>query len=150
MNTPDFFDTEAAEWSERYARDPRFRRRFEKITGFLDRMLPGHAGRALDVGCGTGIFSQFLMRKGWMVTAIDASPDMIQAAKAAPESKSIEFINESFESFTSLPSSFDLIVSLSMLEYIEDDEAAIQKFQQMLKPGGSLVAERSEQSWDVA
>jgi 2-polyprenyl-3-methyl-5-hydroxy-6-metoxy-1,4-benzoquinol methylase len=146
VNTPEFFDTEAAEWSERYSRDPRFRRRFERITGLLDKVIPAVPGRALDVGCGEGIFSRYLARKGWNITAIDASPDMIEEARNYElqitnyELKGeIDFQNSSLESFDEVPNAFDVILSLSSLEYIEDDEAAIQKFHQLLKPGGLLV-----------
>jgi 2-polyprenyl-3-methyl-5-hydroxy-6-metoxy-1,4-benzoquinol methylase len=139
MKTPEFFDAEAAQWNDRYASDPRFRRRFEKITKILDRIIPSHDGCALDVGCGTGIFSQYLSRKGWTVRAIDASPDMIEQAKAMDASGKIEFSNDTIESFALAPNSFDLILCLSMLEYVEDDEVAIQKFHQLLKLGGLLV-----------
>jgi 2-polyprenyl-3-methyl-5-hydroxy-6-metoxy-1,4-benzoquinol methylase len=146
VNTPDFFDTEAPLWSKRYMRDPRFRRRFEKITSLLARMLPATAGRALDVGCGTGIFSQYLAHKGWNVTGIDASSEMIEEARnyelriANYELRGkIDFQNYALESFDEVPNSFDLILSLSMLEYVEDDEAAIQTFYELLKPGGLLV-----------
>jgi SAM-dependent methyltransferase len=139
VNTPDFFDTEAAEWSERYALDPRFRRRFEKITGLLDRMIPEIPGRAFDAGCGTGIFSQYLVRRGWKVTAIDVSPDMIESARGYESERGIDFRNSSLETFDEIPNTFDVILSLSSLEYIEDDESAIQKFHQLLKSGGLLV-----------
>jgi SAM-dependent methyltransferase len=146
VRTSDFFDAEAGQWNERYSLDPRFRRRFEKITGLLDRMIPAATGRALDVGCGTGIFSQYLARKGWNVTAIDGSPEMIGEAKNYELRitnyelrERIDFRNSGIEVFDEVPNSFDLILCLSMLEYIEDDEAAIQKFYQWLKPGGLLV-----------
>jgi SAM-dependent methyltransferase len=139
VRTPEFFDSEAAAWSERYTLDPRFRRRFEKITRLLDRMIPSAVGRALDVGCGTGIFSHYLAGKGWSVTAIDASPEMIEEAKNYDLKREIDFQSSTIETFEAVPNSFDLIISLSMLEYIEDDEAAIQKFHQWLKPGGLLV-----------
>jgi 2-polyprenyl-6-hydroxyphenyl methylase/3-demethylubiquinone-9 3-methyltransferase len=139
VNTPDFFDMEAAEWSERYAHDPRFRRRFEKITGLLDRMIPEIPGRALDAGCGTGIFSQYLVRRGWKVTAIDVSPDMIESARGYESERGIDFRNSSLETFDEIPNTFNVILSLSSLEYIEDDESAIQKFHQLLTPGGLLV-----------
>jgi 2-polyprenyl-3-methyl-5-hydroxy-6-metoxy-1,4-benzoquinol methylase len=146
VNTPDFFDAEAAEWSERYIRDPRFRRRFERITGLLQKVLPGIPGSALDAGCGTGIFSQYLARKGWNVTAIDASPEMIEAARNYESlithyelKGAIDFQNCTIESFEAAPNSFDVILSLSSLEYIEDDESAIQKFHKLLKPSGLLV-----------
>jgi 2-polyprenyl-3-methyl-5-hydroxy-6-metoxy-1,4-benzoquinol methylase len=139
VNTPDFFDVEAAQWSGRYVRDPRFRRRFEKITNLLEKVIPITPGRALDVGCGTGIFSHYLARKGWKVTAIDASPEMIEEARNHELNNEIDFQHCVIEAFDGVPDSFDVILCLSMLEYIEDDEAAIQKFHQLLKPGGLLV-----------
>jgi 2-polyprenyl-6-hydroxyphenyl methylase/3-demethylubiquinone-9 3-methyltransferase len=93
----------------------------------------------LDVGCGTGIFSQYLARKGWNVTAIDASPEMIEEAKNYELENRIDFRTCVIENFDEAPNSFDLILCLSMLEYIEDDEAAIQKFCEWLKPGGLIV-----------
>ncbi|HET6401743.1 MAG TPA: methyltransferase domain-containing protein [Candidatus Kapabacteria bacterium] len=142
--TSEFFDAEAAQWNERYTADPRFARRFERITSLLDQTHPtlgrmtDHP-RALDAGCGTGVFSRYLASRGWQVTAIDASPEMIEAAIAASPDASIEFANESYESYRSHPNSFDLILSLSVIEYLEDDEAAIQKFAEWLKPGGLLI-----------
>ena len=140
----EFFDTEAAQWNERYANDSRFARRFARITSLLDRIdrTPGRMTdhpRALDAGCGTGVFSRHLAASGWQVTAIDASPEMIAVARADSQNTSIEFLNQSHESYDSPLNSFDLILSLSTLEYVEDDEAAIQKFANLLKPGGIII-----------
>ena len=137
-----FFDTQAANWSDRYANDPRFARRFEKIRELLDRILPREPGRALDAGCGTGIFSRELARRGWHVTAIDASAEMIAAARAAREAASIEYAISPIESFVARASEepqYDLILSLSTLEYIEDDLGTIKKLSNLLKPGGLLI-----------
>jgi magnesium-protoporphyrin O-methyltransferase len=41
------------------------------------------AGRVLDAGCGTGLFSVALARRGFSVTAADIAPQMIGAAQAA-------------------------------------------------------------------
>ena len=76
-----FFDAEAAHWEDRYASDPRFARRFARIAELFNLVLPAAPGRALDVGCGTGIFSRELARRGWRVTALDASPEMIEHAQ---------------------------------------------------------------------
>ncbi len=135
----EFFDSEAGQWSERYARDPRFARRFEKIASLLDRIAPSVPGRALDAGCGTGVFSRYLAARGWDVTAFDASQEMIETAIASSQNFSIEFIQATDQSYESHGQTFNLILSLSALEYVEDDEAAIQKFYQLLKPGGLLV-----------
>lgn len=140
MEPTEFFDAEAAQWNERYAADPRFARRFEKITAFFDRALPKLPGIALDAGCGTGIFSRELASRGWEVTAFDASEDMIEQAKYLSRNFAIDFFHATDKSYQSdSPAAFDLILSLSMLEYVEDDEAALEHFATMLKHGGVLI-----------
>ena len=54
-------------------------------TSFVDEQLRRHgAGTAtlLDLGCGTGVHAAEFARKGWTVTGIDLSPDMIRRADA--------------------------------------------------------------------
>jgi 2-polyprenyl-3-methyl-5-hydroxy-6-metoxy-1,4-benzoquinol methylase len=135
----DFFDIQATKWDENYEVDPRFRRRFARITRFLFQVLPTTPGRALDAGCGSGVFSRYLASRGWEVTAFDASPEMIEEARESDDDQRISYANETVESFESDPRSFDAIISLSMLEYVEDDEAAIRKFATLLRPKGLLI-----------
>ncbi len=111
----------------------------KKISMLLDQVLPTPRGRGLDAGCGTGIFSRELARRGWRVTAFDASPEMISVASAATPDNSIEFLNQSYQTYRTDPKSFDVILSLSALEYVENDDDAIENFAQILKPGGVLV-----------
>jgi SAM-dependent methyltransferase len=51
-----------------------------------DRMLAaaakGGTGRALDVGCGAGVFAVYLARQGWRVTGIDLFDEAIAMARA--------------------------------------------------------------------
>lgn len=139
MKTEEFFSQEAAKWEAHYASDPRFQRRFRQITQLLDRVLTSTPSRALDTGCGTGVFSRYLASRGWDVTAIDPSPAMIEHARAIPHEGEIDFSTNTIEQYQTADASFKVIVAFSVLEYIEDDEAAIQKFVNMLRPGGVLI-----------
>jgi SAM-dependent methyltransferase len=51
-----------------------------------DRMLAaaakGGTGRALDVGCGAGVFAVYLAQQGWRVTGIDLFDEAIAMARA--------------------------------------------------------------------
>jgi SAM-dependent methyltransferase len=134
-----FFDNQAARWSEQYEKDVRFRRRFQRISRLLDRVLPKPPARILDAGCGTGVFSRFLASRGYVVTAFDSSEEMILHACQLSQGQEIEFQNSNIEEFEAQPGSFEAIVSLSMLEYVDDDEAAIQKFHSLLKKDGILI-----------
>jgi len=49
-------------------------------TRFLNAISDGRAqkGRALDVGCGSGVDSVFLANQGWTVTSLDFIPDALR------------------------------------------------------------------------
>ncbi len=145
-------------WSDLYSADPRFARRYDRITRFLTKVLPKEIGRAFDAGCGSGVFSRFLAELGWKVTAIDASSDMIAEARsftpafsrACPEPvegrgqgvvdpASIDYEACTIDDYPVPPGSYEAIVSLSMLEYVEEDDMAIAKFASLLRAGGVLV-----------
>jgi SAM-dependent methyltransferase len=49
---------------------------------FLLRQVPPGCGRALDVGCGTGLFARRLARHARAVEGIDRAPEVIAAARA--------------------------------------------------------------------
>jgi 2-polyprenyl-6-hydroxyphenyl methylase/3-demethylubiquinone-9 3-methyltransferase len=138
VNTEQFFDERSPNWSDHYTSDPRFRRRYERIAKFLLRVLPAEIGRAFDAGCGSGVFSRVLAEGGWKVTAIDASPEMIAEAQTN-SSGAIDFEVCSIDNYPVAPRSYEAIISLSMLEYVEDDDMAIAKFASLLRPGGVLV-----------
>jgi len=58
------------------------RRRLEELFGLDGRTLRPFVGlRLLDVGCGAGLLSEPMARLGAQVTAIDASPEMIDQLK---------------------------------------------------------------------
>ena len=148
--TESFFDNQAEGWSKLYDEDSRFRRRFERIARLIERVLPSSPARVLDAGCGAGVFSRFLASRGYNVTAFDASPEMIERAREISSSSAptpiegggwgvVEFQNSTIENFDSPAESFDAILSLSMLEYVDDDEAAIEKFHRLLKKDGILI-----------
>jgi demethylmenaquinone methyltransferase/2-methoxy-6-polyprenyl-1,4-benzoquinol methylase len=54
--------------------DPLWRR-------FLVGRLPGDGGHVLDVATGTGLVAEQLLRRGFRVTGLDQSPDMLDVAR---------------------------------------------------------------------
>lgn len=75
------FDDEAAVYDEGFGRNPvgrLFRRVFQQRLTEL--IAPG--ARVLDIGCGTGEDALFLAQRGVRVHAVDASPGMIERARA--------------------------------------------------------------------
>ncbi|WP_406690151.1 class I SAM-dependent methyltransferase [Saccharopolyspora sp. ID03-671] len=96
----------------------------------------------LDVGCGTGRDARFWIRRGYRVTGLDNSPEMIaHAARHCPDA---EFVVADMREF-SLPGEFDVITCLdSALLYCHANaelEEFLRRCHDHLRPGGLLVAE---------
>ncbi len=139
--TPGYFDGRASNWSDQYEFDKRFARRQSKILALLERhVFAGRrSGSALDFGCGSGVFSRLIARHGWMVRGIDASIGMIEAARKKIDGEIAGRVTYIQGTIDDIPGTYDLIVSLSVLEYIADDDAVLKAFVTALDSGGTLV-----------
>ena len=94
----------------------------------------------VDLGCGSGALTEKLQEKGYDVLGVDASSDMIDAAKKSyPD---IDFICDDILSFD-LKEKADVIFSNAVMHWIDkekQEKAAYNIFSQ-LKPGGNFVCE---------
>ncbi len=97
----------------------------------------------LDAGSGPGVITFMLAERfpNARVTGVDMVAEEINASKTIATRAGIT--NASFETadITTLPfqNRFDLIVCVDILEHIEDDEQALAKLREALKPEGTLV-----------
>ena len=82
--TREYYDSNAAIYDQKtgFGRSGGQQYNYERYyEPFLSREVP-HTGEVLELGCGTGFYSQWLRRRGLSVCAIDISPNMIELAKA--------------------------------------------------------------------
>lgn len=99
------------------------------------------AGRALDVGCGTGRAFEPLHRRGWQITGCDLSPAMLSVAARAVDAEVVLHPAD----MRDLPrlGEFDLVLSLNdSLNYLLDDDdlvSALVGMRANLASGGLLV-----------
>jgi SAM-dependent methyltransferase len=100
---------------------------------------PERGERALDVGCGTGIYTAWLAEEGLEVTALDRDPAMLAAARAkAPGARLVE------GDATSLPfagDEFDLALAVTAFCFLDAAErrAAARELVRVVRPGGRVV-----------
>lgn len=106
-----------------------------------DKKRPLQGLRVLDLGCGGGLVSAPLARMGGAVTAIDASPEAIGAARAyaAQAGLDIDFKQMTAEELVATGAAFDLVTALEIVEHVADVNLFLAAASALVAPGGVLV-----------
>jgi len=92
---------------------------------------------ALEVGCGTGVFTELFAQTGATIVAVDISPELLEKAKARglPVDR-VRFLCQRFEE-CNLQGPFDAVVGSSVLHHLEI-KPALATIYSLLKPGGIM------------
>ena len=103
----------------------------------------------LDFGCGMGDFLGILSRRvsaESKLSGIDAMDRFIK--EASNRYPSISFACKKFDGKLDLPdASFDIIVTIDVIECISDKAALLNEFHRVLKPGGKILS--AHWDWDT-
>ena len=93
----------------------------------------------LDIGCGGGLLSEPMSRLGASVVGIDASKKNIEVAKfhAKKNKLKINYICASPE-ILKIQKKFDVILSMEIIEHVEDINFFIKKSSELLKKNGLM------------
>lgn len=94
--------------------------------------------RVADVGCGAGLLSEPLRRLGGDVTAIDAAPENIEAARLHAEGQGLE-IDYRVGGVEQLEGPYDFITSLEVIEHVADTRAFVNGLADALADDGLLI-----------
>lgn len=111
----------------------RWNRRVEMLTNSLISGM-----RVLEIGCGTGFFTRYIVRKPVMLTAIDISPELIEIAKQNIIASNVEFIIDNAYQMSFDHQTFDAVIGSSVLHHLEVDQA-LKEIYRVLKPGGYIA-----------
>lgn len=110
-------------------------------TEWLKVWLPVTRAAILDVGCGTGSLSVVLAGLGHDVTGIDWSPAMISLAEAkalaTPHPIKFHVMDAALPQLP--PQQFEVIVCRHLLWALSARAQVLQRWVELLKPGGRLV-----------
>ena len=100
----------------------------------MDHLCRRERGRLLEVGCGAGTLLHELAAMGFDCSGSESSPTAREIAAAA---------NPGMLFHASLPQeqrgALDYLLSLEVLEHIEDDRTALAEWFALLKPAGYLL-----------
>ena len=104
----------------------------------------GH--RVLDIGCGVGRWSSRLLKLNASVVGIDFSESMIKEAEkrqqASNSNNRAEFVIATAQDLPFKDSTFDYILSVTVLQHIVDDEEVKKAASEMIRvvrPGGKII-----------
>ena len=116
-----------------------------------------HAGlrgkTVLDVGCGGGILSEAMARRGAEVTGIDMSAPALSVARlhALEQGVKVDYVHTPAEQYAHENANrFDVVTCLEMLEHVPEPASVVQACATLAKPGGKVVfstLNRNRKSW---
>ncbi|MFH1353368.1 MAG: class I SAM-dependent methyltransferase [bacterium] len=94
--------------------------------------------RILEIGCGTGVFTEGISLTGAEITAIDISADLIEKSRERVKKSNVSFCVEDAEDMTFPDGSFDSVIGSSILHHL-DVKYALPEIKRVLKKGGKVV-----------
>jgi ubiquinone/menaquinone biosynthesis C-methylase UbiE len=118
----------------------RFVGRWGRAAGreFLAWLDPPAGADWLDVGCGTGLFTELICetRRPSAVVAIDHASAQIEHAKHKPVARQANFRIADAQALPFASSTFDIVVSALVINFIPDRSRALREMQRVARPGG--------------
>ncbi len=109
--------------------------------GMVDRLLTGvRDGRLLEVGYGSGVFMPTLARHATTLSGVDVHevPDQVIAALAG-HGITAQLCTGSVTALPYPDASMDTVVCISVLEFVDDLDAACRELRRVTAPGGRVV-----------
>jgi len=95
-------------------------------------------GTLLEIGSGTGWWSEWFSRMGFRVTGVDISWEMVAVAKKKKIANAA-FVCEDGQRLSFLDNSFDVACAVTSLEFAREPETVIGEMVRCTRPGGHLI-----------
>jgi SAM-dependent methyltransferase len=120
-----------------------YRGRRTVLDGVIAELGVAANARILDAGCGSGRFMVELAKLG-TVTGVELSDTSVQLARQRAVG---EVVAGSVLEMPFADDSFDLAVSLDVIEHLADDLAALRELRRTVAPGGALLVTVPAYQW---
>lgn len=115
----------------------------QEIDVVEKRMVDAHLaelerGALLEIGCGTGHWTRFFANRGFRVTGMEVSAEMLAQGRPNPNARSMLLAGDARElPFTS--AAFSRIAAITALEFVTDEGLVLSEVDRVLAPGGWLL-----------
>ena len=125
-------------WAAQYDTNDNKTRDLEALT--LKKLLSGKTFKhCLEVGCGTGKNTEWLLTICDQITSIDVSQGMLEIAKNKIKSTKVNFTKADItKDWTFAKTTYDLVTFSLMLEHIEDLHAVFHKVSKVTATGSQV------------
>lgn len=145
------FSTDADYWRQIYEDTPDGGRTFvasemverkRAVLAFVDQYAGSRQLRVLDVGCGTGMTMRDLLQRGHSVTGVDITEAMLQRARVAVGQSApgrARCMVSDIENVPLADGSFDVVLCMGVLQYLQTDEKAIAELSRLVENGGLVI-----------
>ena len=142
-----YFKKEAGFWKDIYTRGDVYsgihQQRHERVLAWVEQLGLEAGSQLLEIGCGAGFLSLALAERKFNVHAIDSVDAMVeQTRQHAKEAGMAEQISVDVGDISSLAfedKSFDLVLAIGVIPWIERPDTAIQEMARVLKPEGCVI-----------
>ena len=131
------------DWPDRY--DQWFETPIGKLVHeyeaeLLQEMLDPKPGEfLLDVGCGTGIFTDSVLSSGAEIVGLDISMPMVGRAFSRFQGQRFTPLTGDMLRLPFTSGSFDKVYSMTALEFVDNAQTAVAELQRVTKAGGIIV-----------
>ncbi|NLN91853.1 MAG: class I SAM-dependent methyltransferase [Candidatus Hydrogenedens sp.] len=98
--------------------------------------------RILDIGCGTGLYFEWLSPLAERIDALDSSQEMIAVARKFTIARTMNRVHLQSGEAEALPfedESFDGVIALDMLHHVEDADEVLREVRRVLKKDGFFL-----------
>jgi 2-polyprenyl-6-hydroxyphenyl methylase / 3-demethylubiquinone-9 3-methyltransferase len=107
---------------------------------WIDALAPLQGKRVLDVGCGGGILTDSMARKGADALGIDLASKALKVAQLhalEAATPSVQYREIAVEALAAeQPASFEVVTCMEMLEHVPDPSSVVRACASLVKPGG--------------
>ncbi len=148
-STEPYSPAEAAVWDSYYSTQAKaksilFCRRLSLSLELVDAHLRPDVGTVADIGCGTGQLTIKLLERGFTVTAVDRSEEMLRLAKRKVSNhqdaaSTASFILADLNEYQFSPAQFGAVCALGCLEFLHDVPSSIARICSSIRPGGTFL-----------
>jgi 2-polyprenyl-3-methyl-5-hydroxy-6-metoxy-1,4-benzoquinol methylase len=142
-----FFKNTVQYWRDIYDKEDAqplmYIHRQDTTVQWIEELTPDSAFRVLDIGCGAGMLSIELARRGLQVEGIDPVPEMIDLARRTSEEKGVakqpSFSVGNIYAIDAPDASYDVVVALGVFVYLDRPKDALREMRRVTKPGGYII-----------